>query len=110
MLHAQIKAEASGSPDLRRLQPFHFKFLSSHDQSRTPSDPPTPLYHFGSYPNSSLPLSDPASPSSHHSMSYSDEYDDLPLHPYLDHLPQPAADRAVRRRSSKGPFCLSVLL
>jgi hypothetical protein len=89
MLYPQIKAEA-GSPDLRRPPPFHFKFLASHDPAAAP---PTPLYRFGSsHPG-------PASPA----MSYSDEYDDLALHPFLDHLPAPAADRAVRRRSSKGP-------
>ncbi|KAF7762266.1 transcriptional regulator family: Fungal Specific TF [Agaricus bisporus var. burnettii] len=104
MFCPQIKAEASASPDLTPLHHFHFKFVPSHDHL---SDPPTPLYRFGSYPNNpnhSLPWplpASPPSPSDHHTMSYSDDYDDLPVHSYLSHLPQPATDRAVRRRSSK---------
>ncbi|KAF5348929.1 hypothetical protein D9756_009732 [Leucocoprinus leucothites] len=92
MFYPHIKAEASTSPDLT----FHFKFPPSHDHpSHSPEDPPTPLYRFGSYPHS-------ASPNNHHHpyMSYSDDYDDVV--PYSSgQLSASAAERTVRRRSSK---------
>lgn len=99
MFYPHVKSEAEASPDLSPVHHnFHFKFPPSHDhQSRTPSDPPTPLYRFGQYPTNPA---NPSPPSSHtiSYMSYSDDYDDLPIHNY----PQSASDRTIRRRSSKG--------
>lgn len=94
MFYPHVKSEAEASPDLSPLHHhFHFKFPPSHDhQSRTPSDdtPTAPLYRFGAY--STNPSHTPTY------MSYSDDYDDLPILPYA----QSSSDRTIRRRSSKG--------
>ncbi|KAF9448449.1 hypothetical protein P691DRAFT_792603 [Macrolepiota fuliginosa MF-IS2] len=93
MFYPHIKSEASASPDLSPLHHFHFKFAPSHDPqppSRTPSDPPTPLYRFGSYSTTTT-----TSPSSQHPpyMSYDDDYDDIPGGYFPSQLSQAAAER-----------------
>ncbi|KAF9563839.1 hypothetical protein CPC08DRAFT_721409 [Agrocybe pediades] len=98
----QVKTEAEASPDLSpagSISPFDFnKFNPSHGPLSHPQPLPNSIYRFGLWHN--IPrISQPTN-----TMSYSDDYDDLPDIPALGNYPASssnATDRAVRRRSSK---------